>query len=453
MIALRRACQARCHFPPGTFPPIQDHLLETAFPVVSNFRSDLFSNIMSKFSSFAVLALVCMVHPLSAETTVIISLASIGGRIRAQNPDLAAARLRIQEALGRMNQAGRLSNPEISTGFDHNPRFREGKFEVVVSQRFPITDRLRLEKDISLTELKSSEAEVREVERQLVGQAREAVVKVLATRQRRELLREQSTVSKEFADFLSEAAEKGEGSALDAGQAKLEATSLAMEMRQLDASETAFVGELKPLLGMRPGEALSVGGILPEAALPGIAADPSHRPDFQAAKLDAIAAGQSVALEQARRYDDVEGGFFAATERKEDAPNGYSNEGMLGVRFKIALPLWNPNEGAIQEAQAKKIRKEKEAIALGRGIRLEAEAARNEMQEWAKLIAEITMTLLPLADEQTKLTEAAYRNGQGEIQAVLRSREKRLQLAAAKLDALREFHLARVRHETALAKP
>ncbi len=408
---------------------------------------------MSRLSSLAVLALASMAIPLSAEPAVIVSLTSIGDRIRAQNPDLAAARLRIQEALGRMNQSGRLANPEIETGLEHNSRFREGKFEVGVSQRFPITDRLRLEKDVSLTELKASEAEVREVERQLTGQAREAVVKILATRQRRELLREQSAVSKEFANFLSEAAGKGEGSALDAGQAKLEATSLSMEIRQLDAGETALVGELKPLLGMRPGEALNVGGTLPQPALPSTAADPSRRPDFQVAKLDALAAAQGVALEQARRYDDVEGGFFAAVERKEDAPNGYGNDGMVGVRFKVALPFWNKNEGAIQEAQAKKIRKEKEAIALGRGIRLEAEAARAEMEEWARLIGEINETLLPLAAEQTKLAEDAYRNAQGEIQSVLRSREKRLQLAAAKLDALREFHLARVRHETALAKP
>ena len=37
----------------------------------------------------------------------------------------------------------------------------------------------------------------------------------------------------------------------------------------------------------------------------------------------------------------------------------------------------------------------------------------------------------------TKLAEDAYRNAQGEIQSVLRAREKRLQLAAARLDALR----------------
>ncbi len=401
----------------------------------------------------ALLALAAMTFPLRAEPSVVVSLASIGDRIRAQNPDLAAARLRVQEAVGRMNQSGRLSNPEIETGLEHNPRFREGKFEVGVSQRFPITDRLRLEKEVSLAELKSSEAEVREVERLLIGQAREAVVKVLATRQRRELLREQIGVSKEFADFLSGIAAKGEGSPLDASQAKLEATSLSMEIRQLDASETALVGELKPLLGMRPGEALGVSGTLPGPSLPSASADPASRPDFQAARLNAQSAAQGVALEQARRYDDVEGGIFAGAERREDAPQGYDNEAIIGLRFKIALPFWDKNEGAVQEAEAKKIRKEKEAIALGRGIRLEAEAARAEMAEWISLIGEIDSTLLPLADEQTKLAEDAYRNAQGEIQSVLRSREKRLQLAAAKLEALREFHLARVRHETALGKP
>lgn len=408
---------------------------------------------MSKFLSTALLALATLATPLRAEPAVVVSLASIGDRIRSQNPDLAAARLRIQEAVGRMNQSGRLSNPTLETSFEHNPRFREGKIEVGVSQRFPITNRLQLEKDVTLTEVKASEAEVREIERQLTGQARAVVVKILASRQRRELLREQSGVSEEFAKFLKEIAAKGEGSPLDAGQAKLEAISLSTEIRQLDASEMALVGELKPLLGMRPGEALSVGGTLPEVKLPGTAADPSRRPDFQAAKLDALAAAQGVALEQAKRYDDVEGGFFAGAERTEDAPEGYENEAIVGLRFQIALPFWNKNEGGIQEAEAKKIRKEKEAIALSRGIRLEAEAARTEMREWAKMIGEINDILLPLADEQTKLAEEAYRNAQGEIQTVLRSREKRLQLSAARLDALREFHLARVRHETALAKP
>jgi cobalt-zinc-cadmium efflux system outer membrane protein len=407
---------------------------------------------MSKLYLLAVLAFATTALPLHSEPSVVVSLASVGNRIRAQNPDLAAARLRIREAVGRMNQSGRLANPELETGVEHNPDFREGRIEVGFTQRFPITGRLRMEKEISLTELQASEAEVREVERQLTGQAREAVVKILATRQRRALVREQSRVSGEFSESLADIAAKGEGSLLDAGQARLETASLALETRQLDAEETALVGGLKPLLGMRPGESLSVGGTLPEPALPGNGADVSRRPDLQVAKLAALAAAQGVTLEQARRYDDLEGGNFAGAERAEDAPDGYDNEAIIGLRLKIPLPLWNKNEGAIQEAEAKQQRKEMEAVALSRNIQLEAETARAGMEQWAQMIREIDETLLPLAAEQAALAEAAYRTGQGEIQSVLRSRERRLQLSAAKLDALREFHLARVRHETALGK-
>lgn len=408
---------------------------------------------MFKFPKLAAILCAAATLPLSAETSVIVTLSSIGDRIHRQNPDLAAARLRIQEALGRMSQAGRLANPELGTRFEHDSRFRQGKLEIGISQRFPITDRLRLEKSVSFTEVKAAEAEVREIQRQLTGQAREAVVKILASQARRSLLSQQVRLSNEFGNFLAEVAAKGEISPLDAGSAKLEASVLTLESRQLAATETALLGELKPLLGMRPGELLSVAGNLPEPILPAMDADVSRRPDFQAATLGALAAKQSVALEKARRTDDVEGGFFTAAERMEDAPDGYQNDAIVGLSLKIPLPFWNKNEGAIQEAEAKKIRREKEVTALSRSIRLEAEAARAEMAEWAKLARDIQQNLLPLADEQTALAETTYRNGQGEIQSVLRSREKRLQLSAARLDALREFHLARVRHETAITKP
>lgn len=407
------------------------------------------------YSLFSRAAVACfLAAPLAkAEPGVIISLESVGTRVSKQNPDLAAARLRIQEALGRKTQSGRLANPELEIETSHDPRYRERSIQIGFSQRFPVTNRLSLEKEVSATEVKVAEAEVREVQRQLVAQAREGIVNVLAIRKRRELLKDQSTLSKEFSDFLAGVAEKGEGSPLDAGQAKLESTSLELEMRQLDATEAAAVGGLKPLLGVRPNEPLYVGGSLPEAAIPATAVDPSKRPDFQAAKLDAKAAAQGVALEQSKRYEDVEAGVFAGAERTKDAPDGYDREGILGVRFKIPLPLWNKNEGAIQEAQAKQERKEKEATALARNIRLEAEAAKAEMQQWQKLLADTANTLMPLAEEQAKAADEAYRKGQGELQAVFRSREKRMQLQAARLDALREFHLARVRYESALAKP
>lgn len=387
---------------------------------------------------------------LYAEPGLVVSYDSIVQRVRSQNPDLAAARVRIREALGRALKAGRHANPELESSVEHDPRFREWKAEVGFSQRFPVTNRLRLEKEISLTEIKAAEAEVREVERGLIANAREAMVEVLALRQRRALLAQQKTLSNELTTFLEEVAAKGEGSLLDAGQARIEAAGLDAELRQLDAREVGVIGRLKAFLGTPPGTPLHVAGSLPPAWLPGGSVDPDRRADFQAKKLAAQAAAQGVALEQARKYDDVEAGLFAGTERREDVPDGYDREGIVGVRLKIPLPLWNKNEGAIEEAKAKQERTELEAKALARGIRLEAEAARAEMEQWAKLVNEIDQTLLPLADTQAAEAEKAFRNGQGEIQTVFRSREKRLELATSKLESLRQFHLARVRHEAAL---
>jgi outer membrane protein TolC len=75
------------------------------------------------------------------------------------------------------------------------------------------------------------------------------------------------------------------------------------------------------------------------------------------------------------------------------------------------------------------------------------------MVEWAKLAAEIDESLLPQAGEQSGLAEQSWRNGQSELLTVFRSREQSLALAATRLEALQNFHLARVRYETALGNP
>jgi cobalt-zinc-cadmium efflux system outer membrane protein len=402
------------------------------------------------FYRFAVfVACMSLAAPLAAEPGLVVTLDSVGDRVRAQNPNLAAARLRIREAQGRMNQSGRLANPELETGIEHNAEFREGLFEIGLTQRFPLTDRLALEKKVTSIEVKAAEAEVREVERRIIAEAREGVVKVLSIRERRELLGTQSKLSKEFADLLSSIASRGEGSLLDAGQAKLEAASLDVQMRQLDAEETSVVGQIKPLLGMYPAENLLVSGSLPSVVVPASGVEHSRRPDFQAASLEAEAAAEGVALEHSRRQEDVEAGVFVGIERSEDAPDGYENEGIVGLRFKIPLPFWNKNEGNIEEATARAERKDKEAKALGRTIDLEVDGARREMAEWQELLGELNGNLIPLAEEQVAAAEEAIKQGQGEIQTVFRNREKLLQLSAARLDALREYHLARVRYEAA----
>lgn len=391
-------------------------------------------------------------QPLYGEPAAVVTLATVGDRVRAQNPNLIAARLTVDEAVGRMRQAGRLENPDLEVGTRFNPTSNERGLEVGLSQKFPITNRLKLEKERSTTAVMAAKTEIREVENQLISEARVALVGVLAIRERKALLKKQTELSKELATFIEEIAKKGEASPIEAGQARLESSRFATEIRQLAALEKRTIGELKHLLGMKPGESIYVGAGLPDLRLPE-GADQIDRPALEVARLAVIEAEQDVAIEQARRYGDLTAGFFVGAERVVDAPDAAVNEGIIGFRVTIPLPLWDNNEGNIEAAEAKAKRRAKEVAALRQGIALEAEAARSEMLEWAKLSSEIKNDLLPQAEEQTDLAEQAWRNGQGDLLTVLRSREQRLDLSAARLNALKEFHLARVRYQTALGNP
>jgi cobalt-zinc-cadmium efflux system outer membrane protein len=55
--------------------------------------------------------------------------------------------------------------------------------------------------------------------------------------------------------------------------------------------------------------------------------------------------------------------------------------------------------------------------------------------------------------QQVEALEQAYQQGLTDLQSVLRARRQVVELSAARIDALRGYHRARVQLETALALP
>lgn len=384
----------------------------------------------------------------AGEPLLVVSPGTVADLVRSGNPDLVAARLRIAEASGRVTGAGRLSNPELEFEMRNDTAFRDGEASFELSQAFPLTKRLSLEKGVSRAELAVAEAEVGEVERRLVAAARSALVDVIVIREQRALRIDQAEVSKNLADFVSKVASRGEGSAIDAGQARLDAAQLASEVRQMDAEEVSVTGDLKRVLGVSPDRTLRIGGTLPAVDVKVRAGDGAERSDLVVAELEADVAAQTIELEESRRLEDLEVGLIGGVERISDA----ADEAVIGLRVTMPIPWWNRNEGAIEEANARHQRELKEIDALKAVIVNEITTARAEMAEWRALANEIGSDLLPLAGKQTAAAEQAYRNGQGDLQAVLRARKQLIQLAVTRLDAVRQYHQARVRALAALGK-
>jgi len=369
------------------------------------------------------------------------------------NPALAAARLRIAEARGRLLGAGRLTNPELELEFSQNVRMPERAVSVALMQRFPLTGRLRLEKAVSRAQLAAAEAEVRDAERTLASEVRMAAVKLLAVRAQRELRQEQLTNSREQTEFITKRVATGEAAAVDATMTELEAQQLSVELLQLETTRAALLGELRPLLGVTTSDAVEItGSLTAPGAVPAARGTGERRADLEAAKHSAEAARQSAGLARAQKWQDFGAGLTASGERTDDAPEGFSNDYFLGFRLSVPLPFWNRNEGPIAETTAAAARAEKEIEALSLRIRTEAEAARAEMAALAKLVAEMDGALLPKAAQVEEQLRTSYGTGQTPLTEVLRARSRRLELSQRRVDALRDFHLARVRYDAAIGR-
>lgn len=379
---------------------------------------------------------------------VALPLSGIAARVRAQHPQLKAARLMVAEARGRALGSGRLSNPTLGLDWRSESRLSPVTGEFSFEQAFPLTRRLTLEKRLSSQLVTTAEFEVRDVERRYIAEARGLAVKLLALDKQRSLRQQQTDLARKLSEFTKGRADKGELSPLDASQAQVDAQRLLLEGRRIEVERVSLMGALKPMLGIAPHDSLRITGDLPALVMPG-RIPWQHRADYQLAKTKEQAAQTDAALAHSRRVQDVSVGLVGGPEQQHVQDQGYQRTGFIGFRVSIPLPFWNRNQGEIAEKKASAERQRLEAEALGKQIASEADTARREMEANASLAHETGDKLLPLVLEQTAKLEKAYESGQTDLLTVLRAREQRLQLEAAALDAVRDFHLARVRYESA----
>ena len=388
-------------------------------------------------------------QPILAAETLILTENQIPARVRAQNPSLAAARLRIDDATARMMYAGRLDNPTLQITPRFNASSKENGIELNLSQKFPLTQRLGIEKKLTVLELEAAKLEIKSAENQLIGEAHTTAIQLLALQQRRALLQQQKEAASAFADSLEIASKKGEASPLDALQAKLTAPRCDIEISILNAQEQQHYASIKQLLGMNINQKLVIAGALESTSKSSTKVISKH-PELAVAEWKELGAKQNLSLELAKKTSDVSMGLVAGYERNLDEPLGMQNEGIIGFQFSIPLPLWNRNEAHIQSAAATSTRRQLETKALQSKISLEAEAIQAEMTEWKKLLQQIDDTLIPQIATQTRLTEEAWQKGQVKLADLVRCREQAYTIAMARLDALQNYQLARVRFNTAL---
>jgi cobalt-zinc-cadmium efflux system outer membrane protein len=157
----------------------------------------------------------------------------------------------------------------------------------------------------------------------------------------------------------------------------------------------------------------------------------------------------SVALARAQRWQDIGVGVVGQGQRVLDQPTGLRDESFVGLQVSVPLPLWNRNEGRIEEAKATLGRADRELEAVELRIKSEVAAAEAQVRIAESVFSRVTTQLLPSARRVEDALERLRPTGQATVTEVLRARERRLLAESAGIEAERSLRRARVQWMTA----
>ena len=376
----------------------------------------------------------------------------------AENRDLMAARFAIQQAEGRLKQAGLWPNPEFEVSRQNDRAFaNEGEynFSTGFKQRFPITGRLTKAKAVARVDVAQAMAEVRNQERLLAGEVLGLSRELLVTQEKLKASQEiQSTIQK-LLDVSEKRLKVAEVSAADVNLAKLENQKATLAQAGLLNQQEIATTALNRLLGREPKSPLQMSGTVVAEFDANMVAEVSRqalarRPDRQLFALGIDRAGSEITLARAEKWADWTVGFdYSRSVGKFDAPIGTKTDNFLGVGVSIPLPFWNKNQGRISEAQATQQRAEAELKALDLRIATEAQTAENQMRRLLDILRQYRDESIKLAEENIVLLQKGYADGLVTITAVIQAQQQLTGLRQSYLEALGEFIRAKTQWETA----
>lgn len=234
------------------------------FPSISNLACVAAILYLTLGPAFPLLGAASSGNPLTAESAAALAIKG--------NKELTAARFVLQEAQGRARGVGRLPNPELETEVAAGQNL-EGRVSVGILQRFPLTGRLRLERQLSDWDLRMAELEVREQEWQITVAVRKAFVDLACAREALSISSRQAESSAALTKTVEAAVEAGFRSKLDLQEAELSAANLKAKAESLRGLEMEAAARLNEWLGCSADTTLILHQIpsLPKSV-------PPHRP-------------------------------------------------------------------------------------------------------------------------------------------------------------------------------
>lgn len=388
------------------------------------------------FLPFCLLASLVVAEPLTPETATRLAL--------EKNPRLAAARAVIAEAEARASGLGRLPNPELETEFAAGTRDR-GRIEIGLTQTFPRTARLRLERRVAAESINLARREIAVAEIATVARVRTALVDLAAAEAALALAERQAALAREQASAWRAQSDAGQLSALDASHAELVARERELALAEPRAARLTAAATLATELGLTLAElpTVSLDLALPSSPPAPFALGP--RADLARSEAALAAGDAEIALARTQGREDWRLGVFVEGEQDRDDFGSSQREAKLGLRFSVPLPVRNVAAQAVAEKQAARRRLTLERDALLASARNDLDLAASDLTTRHRAARILAEELLPAARAHLAAVESSRARGEAELSQVYLARERLSELERAELAARHAYHLAHVR--------
>lgn len=356
---------------------------------------------------FLMLYFVVPAYPLTVEEAV--------QRALTHNPDLQTLRLEEETANGQLEKALLLliNNPTVEGNVSKKERPDEeggGAFTnygFKLSQEFEIAGQRGARIDIAEKELARVKSEIKDKERVLIADVKDAFTKLLALKKKGGLAREIVQLNEELLGYTNIKFQAGDISGLDVNLSEVELSKAKKELLLSEREYRESLLALQGFLGLLPDMSLAIQGDLPSEApvLPDrevLKAALSRRPDAKATVFDLEKNRSALKLTEKGVIPNITiSGFYDRDERRN----------AVGIELSIPLPFFDRKQAEKKEAYAKAEGAKIKSEGLKKTIEREVEQAVSDLATAIEELSLFKKEIIAKVAENLNLLNLAFKEG------------------------------------------
>ncbi|MFB3147887.1 MAG: TolC family protein [Thermodesulfobacteriota bacterium] len=370
-----------------------------------------------------------------------------------ENRDLIAARIQIEEARGRLKQAGLYPNPELESDFGIDTIFAndgERSFSIGINQPIPLSGRIGAQKKVASVDIKRTHADLTNIQRILARDVRLSFIELLTIEKQLKLQETLINLNSELLKGIDMGIKEGLASQQDLNAVAIALQQARQEKEVLIAQRKSNILKINNLIGKQPTFNFIPQGELAYEAVNdlnnyNIETAFAQRPDLKFAKLDVELAEADLKLAKALRFEDIKAGVFYGNDRLVlDSPVGRltDSDQLIGFKVTVPLPIFDRKQGLVAEAQAREKRAEENVEALKLTISQEVSDALNRVTTLSDLLETYQTGILKTAEDNVILVEDGFKQGLVAIVDVIQSRQQFAALTSSYINTVRNYYVS-----------